>query len=61
VNEAAMERYRNRWIAIQADGAVIADAEDLDGLLKQLKGLPDAKASIQRVPSADEPLFVGLR
>ena len=61
MDENALQNYRNRWVAVQDDGRVVADANDLDALLTALKNLPDAKASIQRVPAADEPLFVGLR
>ena len=61
---AIIERYCDRWVAIQDDGAIVADAEDLDGLLshlQHLQHLPDVRASIMRIPAADEPLFVGLR
>jgi Family of unknown function (DUF5678) len=56
-----LERFRNRWVAIQNDGTVLTDAADLDGLLTKLKMMPDSNASIQRIPAANEPLFVGLR
>ena len=61
VDENVLHRYQNRWVAIQDDGTVIADADDLDTLLTALQLLPDSKASIQRVPAHGEPLFVGLR
>ena len=61
MDQAIIERYRDRWVAIQDDGSVVADAEDLDGLLSYLQGVPDVRASIMRIPAADEPLFVGLR
>ena len=61
MDQAIVERYRDRWVAIQDDGAVVADAEDLDGLLSYLQRVPDVRASIMRIPAADEPLFVGLR
>ena len=57
----ALRDYENRWVAVLDDGSVLADADDLDALLTRLAVLPAAKASIQRVPAADEPLFVGLR
>ncbi len=56
-----LERFRNRWVAIQNDGTVLTDAADLDGLLTKFKTMPDSNASIQRIPAADEPLSVGLR
>ena len=61
MDESALHKYRNRWVAVQDDGTIVADANDLDTLLIALQKLPDTKASIQRVPAADEPLFVGLR
>jgi Family of unknown function (DUF5678) len=61
MNEQMVERYRDRWVAIRDDGSVVADAADLDGVLLQLKDLPDERASIQRIPALDEPLFAGLR
>jgi hypothetical protein len=57
----ALRDYEKRWVAVLDDGSVLADANDLDALLTRLAELPAAKASIQRVPAADEPLFVGLR
>ncbi len=56
-----LERFRDRWVAIQHDGTVLTDAADLDGLLTKLKTMPDSNASIQRIPAADEPFFLGLR
>ena len=53
VDESALRRYGNRWVAVQDDGTIVADANDLDTLLTALQNLPDAKASIQRVPAAD--------
>ena len=61
MDQAIVERYRDRWVAIQDDGVVVADADDLDGLLSCLQRVPDVRASIMRIPAADEPLFVGLR
>jgi ABC-type hemin transport system ATPase subunit len=61
VDRSVVERFRNRWVAIQDDGHVVADAETLDRLLETLEALPPAQATIQRIPAADEPLFVGLR
>ena len=60
VNENDLSLYRNRWIAIEDDGTVVADADDLDGLLTALTSLPDSTASIQRVPAVNAPLFIGL-
>lgn len=61
MNRSIIERFRNRWIAVQDDGNVVADAETLDQLLVVLETMPATQASIQRVPATDEPLFVGLR
>jgi hypothetical protein len=61
MDQAVVERYQDRWVAIQSDGTVVADALDLDGLLSLLAAMPDTKAAIQRIPALDEPVFVGLR
>ena len=61
MNQDVIERYRDRWVAIRDDETVVADAEDLGGLLRLLEMTPAEGASIQRIPAADEPLFVGLR
>ncbi len=56
-----MKQFRNRWIAVHDDANVVADANTLDHLLVVLEAQPATQASIQRVPAADERLFVGLR
>lgn len=61
MDRSVVEKFRNRWIAVQDDGNVVADAESLDQLLAVLATMPATQASIQRVPAADELLFVGLR
>jgi hypothetical protein len=61
MNSDLVERYRDRWVAIQGDGSVFADAEDLGRLLAKLEAIPHERTSIQRIPAADDPLFVGLR
>lgn len=61
MDQAVVERYQNRWVAIQTDGTVVADAVDLHALLTLLAAMPDTKAAIQRIPALNEPVFVGLR
>lgn len=61
MDQAVVERYQNRWVAIQTDGTTVADAVDLNALLTLLATMPDTKASIQRIPALNEPVFVGLR
>jgi hypothetical protein len=56
-----MERYRGRWVGVDAAGCVVADAEELDELLDSLDAAGIVGATVQRIPSLDEPLFVGLR
>jgi hypothetical protein len=56
-----LERFRDRWVAIQNGGRALTDAADLNGLITKLKTLPDSNAFIQRIPDANELLFVGLR
>ena len=60
MDENALEKHCNRWVAVQDNGTIVTDANDLDALLTALQKLPDTKASFQRVPGANEPLFVGL-
>jgi Family of unknown function (DUF5678) len=61
MDRAVVEQYQDRWVAIQHDGTVVADAEDLEALLSLLQTMPDSKAAIQRIPAFNEPVFVGLR
>ena len=61
MDRAVIERYQDRWVAIQSDGIVVADAADPHALLTLLATMPDTKAAIQRIPALNEPVFVGLR
>ena len=55
------ERYRDRWVAVDpADGTVVAESQSLDGLHALLDESPTTPVVIQRVPSFDDPMFVGL-
>ena len=47
-------------VAIQDDGTIFADANDLDTPLITLQNLPDTNASIQPMHADHEPLFVGI-
>jgi DNA-binding LacI/PurR family transcriptional regulator len=58
---AILEKYRERWIALSVDGVVVADADEIDVLLNRLDEAGITGATIQRVPAANEPLFIGLR
>lgn len=56
-----VDQYRGRWVAVNAEGDVIADACELDELLEVCRGKGiGAEAVVHRVPEADAPLFVGL-
>jgi hypothetical protein len=56
-----VDRYRARWVAVNEDGDVVADASELDELLTACKGKGlGADVVVHRVPEADAPLFVGL-
>ncbi len=61
VEQSVMERYRGRWVGVDAAGCVVADAEELDELLDSLDAAGIVGATVQRIPALDEPLFVGLR
>lgn len=61
VEQLVMERYRGRWVGVDAAGRVVADAEELDELLDSLDAAGIVGATVQRIPALDEPLFVGLR
>ena len=61
MDQAVVKRYHDRWVAIQSDGTVVTDAVDLHALLSLLAAMPDTKATIQRIPALDEPVFAGLR
>lgn len=55
-----VERFRGRWVALDAAGEVVADAGELGDLLAQLETAGLRADIVQRVPAADDPLFVGL-
>jgi hypothetical protein len=61
MDKSFLDRYRERWIALTTDGDVLADAEQIDELLDLLDARGLKAAQIQRIPAANEPLFVGLR
>jgi hypothetical protein len=60
VKRELVERYRGRWVAVDAAGAVVADADELAALMARLAESGLDAETIQRVPGVDEPLFVGL-
>ena len=58
---AILERYRERWVAFDPNGAVMANAEYVDELLELLDQMNLVASANLRIPAANEPLFVGLR
>jgi hypothetical protein len=60
MEQALVELYRNQWVAIGDDGAVIAHDASFETLDAALSKLPPTHVVIRRIPAADEPLFVGL-
>jgi hypothetical protein len=61
MDHAILERYRDRWVGIDTEGRVIADAEQLDEPLDELDNMGANGITVQRIPGENEPLFVGLR
>ncbi len=56
-----VDRYRGRWVAVNHDGDVVADAAELDVLLSSVEANgPRPDLVVQRIPEADAPVFVGL-
>lgn len=47
-------------MALDDAGNVVADSEELGALLERLARAGLCADTIQRVPGADDPLFVGL-
>lgn len=61
VKRQLVDQYRGRWVAVSAEGDVVADARELDELLTACRGKGfGADVVVHRVPEADAPLFVGL-
>ena len=56
-----VERFRGPWVALDGAGEVVADADGLGSLLECLESSGLQADTVQRVPAADEPLFIGLR
>jgi len=61
MDEQSLDQFRGRWVALSADGEVVADAAELDELLAlvECEG-PRPDLVLQRLPEADTPMFVGL-
>lgn len=55
-----VERFRGRWVALDGAGDVVADADELGVLLEQLEAMGTHAHVVQRIPGADDPMFVGL-
>ena len=51
--------FRGRWVALDDTGNVVADSEELGALLGRLEAVGLRANTVQRVPGADDPLFVG--
>ena len=47
-------------MALDDAGNVVADSEELGALLERLEAAGMHANTVQRVPDADDPLFVGL-
>jgi hypothetical protein len=61
MDKAILDKYRGRWVAFDAEGAVMADAAEIDELFVVLDESAVVGTTIQRIPLEDEPLFIGLR
>ena len=55
-----VERFRGRWVALDDAGDVVADADELGVLLDNLERAGVHAHVVQRIPSADDPMFAGL-
>ena len=55
-----VEHFRGRWVALDDAGDVVADADELGVLLENLEQAGIRAHVVQRVPSVDDPMFVGL-
>lgn len=60
MNRDLLERYRGRWVAVDAAGDVAADADELGVLLQWLAEFKVTADTIHRVPNIGDPTFVGL-
>ena len=57
---ALVERFRGRWVALDDNGEVVADAGELGVLFERLENLGVRANTVQRVPAEDDPIYVGL-
>ena len=55
-----LEDYRGRWVAVTAEGDVVADAEDMDAIMDLVKERGLSVYAVHGVPEADEPMIIGL-
>lgn len=61
IDLSTIAAYRGRWVGVDSSGHVVADADEVDELLHALDAARIVGATVWRVPTLDEPLFVGLR
>jgi len=56
-----VEKYRGQWVAVdQRRDVVVESADSHEALLAALEQQPGREVVIHRVPTRDEPIFVGL-
>jgi len=60
VRAELVERFRGRWVAMDASGEVVADAAELSELLERAQSAGALASVVQRVPGRDDPVFVSL-
>jgi len=60
VRAELVELFPGRWVALDDTGNVVADSDELGELLERLEAVGLRANIVQRVPAADDPLFVGL-
>lgn len=55
------ERHRGSWVAVDRDDErVVAEAPSLEQLQADLAASADQPVLIRRIPTDDDPIFVGL-
>lgn len=60
MKQDVIDRHRGRWVVVSKDDEdVLVDAGSLAELASKAIAMSVTEGTMQRIPAADEPLFIG--
>jgi hypothetical protein len=60
IRSLRLEAWAGRWVAVDGDGRVVADAESVSDLLRDLRDNGIEGVEIMRAPDPQQPATYGL-